>query len=159
MSIGYNKELLVLLFANSLLQVSDSDDSKTDDDLVQKDNKDYHLNKRIDKRLKLLNESINVFSEKNISKDISLWLKKQSSSRTIKALRIVDEAKISLELLAVYILFANFGEMNNKVHDDFREFKDYDYNELADLMVKTNAEQVQMNMFNLSYDIVAVLKG
>ena len=159
MSIGYNKELLVAMFASSLIKVSDHEDVTSDPDLVQKANKDHRLNKRINRRLASLKKDIDDHIYNAITPEMAKWFKKNTDKRVAKALGIIDENLVSLELLAVWILFSNFAEMNERVDESLEFLKKYDYIALVDLMMETEAKVVEGEMFNISNDIILRLKG
>ena len=159
MSIGYNKELLIAMFASSLIKIIDHEDVVGDDTLLSLNNKDYHLNKRIDRRLFSLKKSIDDYIYDIVTPDIAKWLKKNTDKRVVKALNIANKHLVSLELLAVWILFSNFGEMNSRVDKSLGFLMDYDYMALAELLSKTHASQVDGEMFAISSDIISALKG
>jgi len=160
MSVGKAKEMLVAMFANSLITISTEPKVQDDPEVLARDsNKDYHLNKRVDRRLQKLKEDIRVTVHDCVSPSEARWLKTNNSKRTGKALMAINEDVASLELLAVWIMYNNFSEMNSKISKDFQLFMDYDYLEIAEMLGKTDAESVEASMFNVSTEIIDILKG
>ena len=153
------KELLVAMFASSLIQVADDDITKEDETIIQQTG-DYKLNKRITRRLTKLKADIDNFIHGAVNRDIAKWLKSNNATRTLKALKRIDSDKVSLELMAVYVLFANFADNRRiKLDPSMEWLKTYDYMTLADMLTETEARQAEEPMYNVAYEIVNILKA
>ena len=156
-SVGYKKDLLVMMFASSIVAVTDHEETKTDNTIVK--NTDYKLNKRIDRRLHKLKADIDSFIHREIDKDTARWIKHHSKDRTYKALSLIDTCSVSLELMAVYVLYANFGDSRTlKLDESLTWVKDFNYMTIADLLMETEASVTEEDMYAVSYEIVNALK-
>jgi len=164
LSSGATKDLLVLSFANSLINVSKQDATKEDENLPHRyDNKAYKINKRIDRRLEKLGSkmtsTIQEVYEIGGQKTV-LWIRNNLNKR-IKGLLIkLQEDKINLEMLAIWVLYCNFSEGRSKLIPQFEWLKDgKQFIELADMLEETKVANLQGNMFESAYDAISIIKG
>ena len=161
LSSGAKRNILVLAFVHALLKLSrEMDDDKLNEEGVEVRhyNKHYKTNRRIDRRLEKLEKEVNETIESMMDYDTARWLKKKTQTLIPKALKTIPK-KVSLEALAIWILFLNFFEKKDPVlHPAFEKFTEPErYMLLADLIEDvlgdTNSE-----MFLVSYDCIEVLK-
>jgi len=162
---GVLKDFMVLNFAGALMEISlqDNDAVKRDND-----NKNYKLNKRIDRRIGTLRSKT-----KEVLRQIGNKCAEDEAKYTKKRLYVIGELlhyfeekdiEVNLELLALNILFVNFtpNERQNKtIHEDFLFFtKSENYlDENADLIGSTLSDKVETDMFLLAYDCINKLKA
>lgn len=163
-SSGAKKDLLVLQFATALLQISKTDEVFGDDDLVKRtNNKDYHLNKRIDKALQSLNDRMSNTISVIIQKEgypLSKWLRSALDSKVMPTLKSITSKTINLELLALWIAFVNFAERDKALIAGFKEYEDANqYFRIIELMSETEIAKLESTLFQEAYKIVAILKG
>lgn len=165
LSSGAKRDLLVLCFAKSMIDVSKGDEAKSDDNLSPRtDNKDYKINKRIDNNLERINVKLNntiqdMYEAGGI--DTATWVKKNLNKRIAGTLTQIQEETINLEMLAIWILYVNFGNFDKrKLHDNFMWIRESDdFIKIADLMEETGIANIQGEMFNTAYDVIARIKG
>ena len=161
LSSGAKRNILVLAFVHALLRLSremDEDTLKKEGVDVRHNNKHYKTNKKIDRRLEKLEKEVSDTIESLMRYDTARWLKKKTQTVIPKVLKTIPH-KVSLESLAIWILFLNFFEKRDPVlHPAFDKFTNPErYMQLADLIEDvlgdTNSE-----MFLVSYDCIERLK-
>lgn len=163
-SAGAKKDLLVLQFAAALLQVSKTDDVFNDDDLIKRvNNKDYHINKRIDRAIEALHgrmgKTINGIMQKE-GYSLSKWLRAALDSKVMPTLKSITAKTINLELLALWIAFVNFSERDKTLNAEFEEYEDANqYFRIIELIGGTEVARLEGELFEEAYKIVAILKG
>lgn len=163
-SAGGKRDLLVLQFCQALITVSKTDDVFADDDIVNRhSNKDYRLNKRIDKALQALSDRMTRTIEGIIAKDgymLSKWLKSALNSKVAPTLKSITSKTINLELLALWIAFVNFAERDKTLIADFKEYEDANqYFRIIELIGGTEVARLEGELFEEAYKVVAILKG
>ena len=163
-SSGAKKDLMVLQFCKALLDVSMQDETRKDVDLKNREiNKNYHLNKRIDRAIKKLSDRIQntitvMFKEGGV--ELSAWVKKNLEKRIGLTLLSLQENSINLEMLAVWVLFVNFCERHKSIHKAFEEYTESDqYFRIIELIGGTSVANIEGEMFEISYDIVMRIKA
>ena len=164
LSSGAKKDLLVLQFCQALITVSKSDDVFADDDIVNRhSNKDYHLNKRIDKALQALSDRMTKTIKGIIAKEsytLSKWLKSALNSKVAPTLKSITSKTINLEMLALWICFVNFAERDKTLIAEFKEYEDANqYFRIIELIGGTDVARLENTLFEEAYKIVAILKG
>ena len=164
LSAGARKDLLLIQFVKSLLDVSKKDTTIDDADVHSRvSNKSYKVNKRIDRQLdKLsdkLSETINAMFEKG-GYETAVWIKKNLSKRVGGTLMKIQESRINLEMLAVWVMYCNFSELKRPLDEDLKWTTDQkQYFQIIDLMENTELESINRDMFQASYDVIARIKG
>ena len=163
-SSGAKKDLLVLQFCQALILVSKTDDVFADDDIVNRhSNKDYHLNKRIDKALQALSDRMTKTIEGIIAKEgytLSKRLKSALSSKVAPTLKSITSKTINLEMLALWIAFVNFAERDKTLIAEFKEYEDANqYFRIVELIGGTEVARLEGELFEEAYKVVAILKG
>ena len=163
-SSGAKKDLLVLSFVKSMIQVSLTEDSVQDAELQSRiDNKDYKVNKRIDRALNRLNDKLtdtinNIY--KIGGKEVAVWVKKNLHKRIGGTLTKIQEDSINLEMLALWVMYVNFAEKKRPLHKEFERFTDAEeYFKITELMTNTNVSNLEDKMFNTAYDVIATIKS
>lgn len=164
LSSGAKKDLLVLSFAKSMLEVSKGDDAKSDESLMPRtDNKDYRINKRInnnfDRVIERINETLdNLYLEGG--KETAVWVKKNLEKRVGKVLLKIQHDRVNLEMLALWIIYCNFSETKRVLNAKFEWLAQGDqWLRIADMLDETSSGEIQGNMFNTAYDVIARIKG
>ena len=119
LSRGAMKDFMVLQFVHSMIEVSMQDTSKQDIDLLNRDNKSYKLNKKIDKQLEELRDNLkatinSVFKEGG--REVVEYVRKNLQSRIGGTLTQIQRSTINLEMLAMYVLYVNFAEKQRPLH-------------------------------------------
>ena len=158
-SSGAKKDLLVLSFIHSILTVSMSEDTKSDDDILKR-NGDYRINKQIDRNINRLQERIKSTIDELMTPGIALWIKSNMDKRIGTTLSKIQEEYVSLELMAIWIAFANFCERDKPLDDRFKWLTNEEqYFRINEIMQKTNSARLEDKMFNLAYEIISMIKG
>ncbi len=145
---GYKKDLLVAIFCSSLLNLAEL----KDDELIAVD-------VDIATENKLLWLASEIQATLNNS-DITTLLYVQKKTRVLvpRALKIAGET-ISAELLAMYILFANFVERKQSLDKDLQFLADFDYMEVTSyLCEKTKVGSVEAEMYEQANKILEILR-
>ena len=164
---GTLKDVMVLNYASSMMQVS----LNGAEEAIQRseDNKNYHLNKRIERRVEALRERTETIC-KSVMSNLSNDEKDYLSKRLNKVASVMkwlekEQININLELLALYVIYVNFTPNergNQKLDDRFKEltnpsdYFDTNADMIASTLKHTDAEE---KMFMLAYEIVSKLKG
>lgn len=163
-SSGCKKDLMVIQFANSLIQISKDDEANQDKDILsRKSNKDYKLNKRIDRHLEAmtnkLGETINAIFEIG-GHETAAWIRKNLDKRIGGTLTHIQQSTINLEMLAMYVLYVNFAETERPLHKAFKWLEDAEqYFKTTDLMSSTIISRLENPMFLSAYDVVKRIKN
>ena len=164
LSQGAKKDMMVLLFAKSLIEVSTTAETKTDQDLLNRiDNKNYHLNKKIDRGLLKLKDKL----DKTITlmyeiggHDLAKWTKINLHKRVGGTLTSIQYDTINLELLSLYVLYVNFSEHEKKLHDNFKWLQDAEqYFKLSEMITKTVVGEIEEILFKIANDSVSRIKA
>lgn len=164
LSSGAKRDLLVLSFAKSMIEVSKSEDARSDENLAPRiDNKDYHINKRIDNNLERIAIKINetldsLYAEGGM--EVAKWVKNNLSKRIGGTLTKIQAERINLEMLAIWVLYVNFADVKRNLHDKFQWLTNgSEWLRLADMMEETKISNLQGNMFQTAYDVVERIKS
>ena len=156
---GLMQDIFVLQFAHSILKVSMSEDIRKDDELIQHKG-EYRTEVKIDRNLSKLISKIQETIDIIIDTDIAKFLQKNTNTKDKKALEFLQNETISLESLALNILYVNFCERKKKLDDRLNWLTDEkQYFRINDLLEKTAVSQVEDRMFLLAYDVISILKG
>jgi len=165
-SSGSRKDLLVMYFCCSVIKVSLKDVkklSKEEKEELQErdDNKNHHLNKRIDRRLKKLLEKMEVTINAMMANyETALWVRKHLDSKIGKTLMKMQNSIINLEMLALWILYVNFVERDKPLDKVFEWLTDAElYFEITEMMADTKVSYLESELFNMAYDVVKMIKG
>jgi hypothetical protein len=163
-SSGAKKDLMVLSFCKSMIEVSQKEESVADANLHSRDdNKDYKVNKRIDRALERLSEkmtsAINAIYKEGGS-EVATWVRNNLHKRVGGTLTKIQEEQIDLEMLALWVMYCNFAEKKRPLHKEFEQFVDANqYFNITELMTNTKVANLEEAMFNTAYDVIAKLKG
>lgn len=145
---GYKKDLLVAIFCSSLLNLAEL----KDDELIAVDVDIATENKL----LWLANEIQATLNNSDIA--TLVYIQKKTRSLVPRALKIAGET-ISAELLAMYILFANFVERKQSLDKDLQFLADFDYMEVTSyLCEKTKVGSVEAEMYEQANKILEILR-
>ena len=145
---GYKKDLLVAIFCSSLLNLAEL----KDDELIAVDVDIATENKL----LWLASEIQAILNNSNIT--TLLYIQKKTRALVPRALKIAGET-ISAELLAMYILFANFVERKQSLDKDLQFLADFDYMEVTSyLCEKTKVGSVEAEMYEQANKILEILR-
>ena len=156
---GLMQDIFVLQFAHSILQVSMSEDIRKDNELIQHKG-EYRTEVKIDRNLSKLISNIQETIDIIIDTDIAKFLQKNTHTKGKKALEFLQNETISLESLALNILYVNFCERKKKLDDRLKWLTDEkQYFRINDLLEKTAVSQVEDRMFLFAYDVISILKG
>ena len=163
-SSGAKRDLLVLNFCQALILVSKMDEVFADDDVIDRaSNKDYHINKRIDRALEALSERMGKTIEGIIQKEgytLSAWLKSALNSKVAPTLKAITAKTINLEMLSLWIMYVNYSEHKKPLIPEFREYEDAEqYLKIIELISGTEIAKLENTLFEEAYKIVAILKG
>jgi hypothetical protein len=163
LSSGARLDLMVLQFAVSLIQIS-LEKNCNDDGLVERaDNKAYHVNKRIDRKLEKLQGELketidSLFKEGGIK--TAQWVKNNLEKRIGKTLLKIQEEDINLETLAIWILFVNFCERKKQVHEKMNWLtNEVQYFDVLDMLDKTKIGHVGEAMYKTAYFAIENIKA
>ena len=105
-------DFMIVNFATSLLKVSKVD-AKDEGVKDRSNNKDYQINKRIDRRIDTIQTMLDevVADMYNLGgNDLATWTKKNLPKRIGGTLTKIQEHTVNLEYLAMFILYVNFAE-------------------------------------------------
>lgn len=165
MSRGFMKEVLVLNLCSSILKTSKRKDTIKDESVVSRtSNKHHKINKKINAKIDNLVDIIDADFRIFMNQELHNYLKSNMESKVIKVLtiseRVAETCGVSLEMLAIYILFHNFCERDNKLDSRLEKFNMASYYlDTIDMMNNTEIEHLEENMFNVSRDIIKTIKG
>lgn len=153
LSSGAKKELLVLFFAKSLIKVSRE---FKDESLIVRDmaNKYHRENKKYEKQIMSLMDKVEATIDLAMDNEVGIWLKSKTNSTISYLLKKIADEKVQLDILALYIMYVNFCERNDKKLDSlFEQFTDSKvYFDNIDLLLKVGIkEDDEAEMFNLAY--------
>jgi hypothetical protein len=161
-SSGAKKDLMVLNFCAALMQVSRLNESKKDESVVSRTNRDYRINKKIDAALDILFDDIKSVIDEILSKDAktALWLKKNLDKRIKKMMIEMQAETVNLEMFAIWVLYVNFAEKQRTLHPLFTKFCDTArYFSILDMMEKTAISEINGDMFILAYETIKQIKA
>ena len=145
---GYKKDLLVAIFCSSLLNLAEL----KDDELIAVD-----VDIATENKLLWLASEIQAILN-NSSITTLLYIQKKTRALVPRALKIAGET-ISAELLAMYILFANFVERKQSLDKDLQFLAEFDYMEVASyLCEKTKVGSVEAEMYEQANKILEILR-
>ena len=160
------KDFLVLNFVSALFTVSNKD---TEDENVIKrtSNIDYKQNKRIDRRIDQIQETISK-SIKDMyqlgGKDLTKWMKINLEKKIVGTLTKIQAETINLEYLAMFILYVNFAknERNGKtLAEPMQEIQDamqYILDTTA-MFEGTAVGDLEGDMYEQAHNIIMMIKG
>jgi hypothetical protein len=165
-SSGAKKDLLVLNLCIGLIGtvLNDKDEAvKNDKDLIKRTNKNYKLNKRIDRRLEKLFEKLQATSKAIFEKygrdgKLGKWMKTKLNTTTIKVLNEL-RPDTNLELLANQVLFECFMERDKPLIEELQWLADISEYSVFDMLVQTEAGSVEGETYQDAIDIVKKIKG
>jgi len=150
-SSGFKKDLLVAMFCASLITVSQEDFN--DDEVINVD-VDSELNAIINQIAKDIQKTLNTAPF-----EVQRWIRRKTETVVPLVLSSIDTKVISLETLALYVLFVNFIERKYPLDEDLKFLVSrYDYMDLAEKLNETALGQVEEEMFKLSYLILSNLR-
>lgn len=148
-SAGAKRDLLIINLAIGLIQTSlnNEDEVKNDKDLTKRTNKDYKLNKRIDRRLEKLVDRLQktqteVFEKYGEDGKLGKWVKGKLNSNFLNIFNNL-KPNINLELLANQTLFECFMERDKPLMDEYMWLRDSNSYSIFDLLVETEAGKVE----------------
>ena len=145
---GYKKDLLVAIFCSSLLNLAEL----KDDELIAVD-----VDIATENKLLWLASEIQAILN-NSSITTLLYIQKKTRALVPRALKIAGET-ISAELLAMYILFANFVERKQSLDKDLQFLAEFDYMEVTSyLCEKTKVGSVEAEMYEQANKILEILR-
>ncbi len=163
-SAGAKKDMLIVSFVYSLIIISKQAETKEDDSLSNRnDNKDHKMNRRIDSSLEKLSQRLqetinNLYAAGG--KETTLWMKKNLQKRIGNTLSKLQEERINLEMLGLWVLYCNFSEIKRPLHEEMKWLEDgSQFLNIADLMEKTKISDIQGDMNLIAYDVIAGVKG
>ena len=166
LSSGFKRDFLVLNFSIAILTIM-VDDMKSDGVVSRESNKTHKLNKRIDNRLKTLRdrlkiESDNIYSSQD-NGDLVKWMRHKTETKILTTLEKVEHGDVSLEYLALWILWQNFTTNERKfvkMSQDFDGIIDnLDYAmETIYLLDDTLVSSTEMDMADLAKSYIKMIK-
>ena len=164
LSSGARKDLLVMTFAKSMIEVSYGEDARSDENLAPRvDNKDYRANKKIDNALIRLKDKLTESIDKLYTiggKDTVEWIRKNLHKRIGGTLTKIQAEQINLEMLAIWVLYVNFADVKRQLHEEMKWLSDgAQLLKIADMMEETKISDLQGDMFNIAYDVIERVKG
>jgi len=149
LSSGARRDLLLMNLVIGLIgtALGDDEEVKNDKDLTKRTNKDYKLNKRIDRRLEKLIKSLQetqakVFGRYGKDGKLGKWIKGKVEKELIPVLNSLNP-KTNLELLANQVLFECFMERDKPLIEEFKWLNDSGVYSMYDLLVETEAGKVE----------------
>ena len=148
---GAKQDIFIAMFASAMISTSYHEDSIADDTVItRKDNRLHKTNRKIDKQLKEVNERIKSLVKNDLDRVTLKFLMDKRLSKMMKVMNdITDQNKtVSLESLGVWILHANFVEREKPLDDRIAFLQDYDYLKIADMILETEAEAVEGEMYD-----------
>ena len=109
LSMGLVKNMGLLNIVYGMIEVSlKYDDNELQDRTA---NKNHKLNKRIDRRLRTLQQTIQDFiHDQNQENKTALAKRFKKQSHTINVIQNLVKDEVTLEMLAIYVLFVRFCE-------------------------------------------------
>ena len=163
-SSGAKKDLLILQFCHSMIRVSAQEETRKDDDLKNRvSNKNYHINKRIDRHLLNLSEKLHETSDsiyKIGGQEVAMWVKKNLPNRIGGTLTKIQSETINLEMLAIWVLYCNFAEKDRPLHQNFEWLRDANqYFKITEMMEQTEVSFLEEEMFKIAYDVINRIKS
>jgi len=163
-SSGAKKDMLILSFVNSLISVSKQETTKQDESIPNRDdNKSHKVNKRIDSNLERLSQKLQETID-NLYKvggnETITWIRKNLQKRIGGTLMKIQEEKINLEMLGLWVLYCNFSEIKRPLHPEMEWLSDGEqFLKVADLMEQTKISDMQGKMNLSAYEVIARIKG
>lgn len=162
LSAGARKELMVMQFAYSVIHVSMQEGLDTE--LIKRENnKNYHINKRIDRRLKALEKKLSDSIVELLQEgghETASWIRKNLDKRVSSFIVELQEKGVNLESLGIWVLFVNFCERKEPLHVKMKWLQDEkQYLEMGDMMSKTEASAVEGEMFKEAHRVIERIKG
>lgn len=164
LSSGAKKDMLVLSFVSSLFSVSKQEATKEDESIPNRDdNKAYKINKRIDSNIERISTKINETID-NLYKDggneTSNWIRNNLQKRIGGTLVKIQDDKINLEMLGLWILYCNFSEIKRPLHEEMEWLTEgSQFLRIADMMEETKISDLQGKMNFAAYDVIQRIKG
>lgn len=153
-SAGAKKDLLVLMFAKSLIEES----QRTDDEDVLHIESEVEIDKAIDDLSQRLSSTIDKLMQEH-GQELLLWLRRATERRVKEALVKIMVKTISLEMLAVWILYVNFCERDKTIIVEFQEYiATEQYLDIICLLEHTNVSKLEQALFLEAYNVIGVLK-
>lgn len=161
-SSGAKKDLLVIFFAKSLIHIA-LDIQQEGTIARDRDNKNFKENKRIDRRLQRLLDTIDQTVAEipvPLMRTLSVWINKQLAYKVKKVIEKLSHKEVQLEMLALWVLFVNF-ENRKVLMEIYKKFEDASlYFDDVELLMKVGVtDDTNGDMFLLAYDIVRQIKG
>ena len=163
-SSGAKKDMLVLQFCKAMLDVSKMEETVNDTDVVSvKNNKNYHLNKRIQTALDKMSDRMQTtLNTLYIDGGTSTaeWVRSNMNKRIGSTIKDFQAKTVNLEMLSMWIMYVNFCERDKAIHPLFKEWLDEkQYFRIIELLGGTEVARLEGEMFDISYDIVKRIKG
>lgn len=153
-SAGAKKDLLVLMFAKSPIEES----QRTDDEDVLHIESEVEIDKAIDDLSQRLSSTIDKLMQEH-GQELLLWLRRATERRVKEALVKIMVKTISLEMLAVWILYVNFCERDKTIIVEFQEYiATEQYLDIICLLEHTNVSKLEQALFLEAYNVIGVLK-
>ncbi len=146
---GCKKDVLVAIFCGSLLTVAEED--FTDDEVVNIET-DMITNNKL---LWLAKEIQTMLNESD--DNVKRYIRDKTRILVPMVLKRI-KGVVNLELLAMYVLFINFVERNQKLDDDLQFLAEFDYMQVAEYLCSTKISDIEAEMFKLAYEVLGVLK-
>jgi len=157
LSSGAKRDLLIVNLAFGMIMTSTDDIAKADDGIITRDNKDYKLSKRINRRLEKLAQRLQETQNKifrkyeDSNRSLGKWVRGKLDKNFIKAIHEVGN-NASLELVAHQMLYINFCERDKPLIEEMQWLQHAElYDELYDLLDKTAASKAQ-KPFEMAYN-------
>lgn len=125
-SSGYAKDLAVLSLAYGLLKASsdiEENGLESYEGLEETDTLDFDegIREMVMGETKSLREEIKIFMERDEHRDIYEKVKRKSEKLMREGMKIIQSEVISLEVLAMYVLYENFiNERAKPLHIDYK---------------------------------------
>lgn len=162
LSSGAKKDILIMFFARSLLEVA-LDLQKDEEGTIQRDNKKYHLNKRIDRRIKTLIGKIDTTMQqlpKESLEPLRVWMKRKQETKLKTLIESLSFRLVQFELLALYILQANF-EVRPHLLNIFEWLTEAsNYFDKVDMILECGVSEAEdAEMYKLALDSITYIKG
>jgi len=161
---GAKKDFLILGTASAIIQVLKSEEIKKDVDLLKLSNKSHKINKKI---MELLNEletklhetQNKFYANAKDTRELAKWVRQKLDLVITKGLKSLNE-HTNLILAVNQILFMNFCERDKKLHKNFEWLAEQDQHfKLFDLLMQTNAKDVEEVSFTDAERLIQIIKG
>jgi len=123
LSMGVVKSMQIVQVCYGMLDIAL--DYKTDDFMSRESNKNHKTNKRIDRRLQNIQDMLAEFQQnQNAENKAEAARRLRNQEKTLNMIGEMVTDKVSLEMLALYVLFVKFCE---RPHEKTAELNKPDY--------------------------------